>query len=162
MPRLSGSGLSSCALCRPFPPLQLCPGRMCRLPRSLREGRTTMGAMVRGSWRLKVRGRSSPLSHKQELGAVDFSPPEPAMAVASFLPTQFLTIRHGLKLSFYPKNKTSPLDLPNRLTIPLSLHHAIKNIDSFLPALLISLLPHSIQHPKGSMSSLLKLSHLTL
>ena len=79
-----------------------------------------MGAMVRGSWRLKVRGRSSPLSHKQEIGPLDFSPPEPAMAVASFLPAQFLTIPHGLKLSFYPKNKTSPLDLPNRLMIPLS------------------------------------------
>lgn len=131
---------------------------------ALPPGRNTMGTRgeARGSWRLKVRGRSSPLSHRQELGPVDFNPPEPAMAVASFLPTQSPTIPHGFNLSFYPKNKTSLLDLPNRLMMPLSLHRAVKNIDSFLPALLISLLPHSIQHPKGSMSSLLKLSHLTL
>lgn len=74
-PRLSGSGLSSCALCRPFPPLHLCPGRMRHLPLSL--GKEHNGHKRRGPRILEVKGqgrRSSPLSHRQELGPVDFQP----------------------------------------------------------------------------------------
>lgn len=77
--------------------------------------------------------------------------PEPARLNLHFcslsLPSQPLSIPRGLKLSFYPENKTSPLGLPNGLMVPTSPRYPIQNTDSYLPAFFISFLPHSIHQP---------------
>ena len=63
LPRPGGSGQSACALCRPFPPLPLCPGRMRHLPPARREGKNTLGP-----WILRVKGQRLEFTPQSEAG----------------------------------------------------------------------------------------------